>query len=99
MELSDELIEALDAVVYTWSMPRTADSELNAHQAGVHLLDQLAVDFDYIGTADEVIPDLVNELCSRETTEGGKWHGRAAALGCVIEGVIQSKASEAARDN
>jgi hypothetical protein len=28
MELSDELIEALDAVVYTWSKPRVGDSRL-----------------------------------------------------------------------
>ncbi len=99
MELSDELLDALDQVVDTWSMPEQADSQLNATRAGAHLLDVLAEDYDYLGTADEVVPDLVNELCSRETTEGGKWHGRAAALGCVIEGVIQAKASEAARDN
>jgi hypothetical protein len=78
MELSDELIEALDAVVYTWSKPRAGDSQLNAHQAGVHLLDVLAEDYDYIGTADEVIPDLVDELMSRETEVGGEWHARAA---------------------
>lgn len=44
-----------------------------------------------------MIPDLVSELMARET--GGEWHARAAALGCVIEGVIQATPSEAAGNN
>jgi hypothetical protein len=72
---------------------------VNAHEAGCHLLAQLAEDYDHLGTADVVIPDLVDELMARETETRGKWHGRAPALDCVLEGVIQSKALEAARDN
>lgn len=70
---------------------------MNAHQAASHLLDRLAEDYDCLGTPDEVIPDLVSELMARET--GGEWHARAAALGCVIEGVIQATPSEAAGNN
>jgi hypothetical protein len=99
MEISDELIEALDRVAETRMAPKTSSSSAAAQEAGRQLLDLLAVEYDYIGTADEVVPDLVNELMSRETTEGGEWHKRAAALGCVIEGVIQATASEAAGNN
>jgi hypothetical protein len=99
MDISDDLIEALDRVAETWTAPKTSSSSAAAQEAGRQLLDLLAVEYDYIGTADEVVPDLVNELMSRETTEGGEWHKRTAALGWVIEGVIQAKASEQARDN
>jgi hypothetical protein len=39
------------------------------------------------------------ELLIRESESGGEWHKRAAALTCIIEGVVQAGAAEAARDN
>jgi hypothetical protein len=36
---------------------------------------------------------------ARETVTAGVWHGRTAALGCIVHGVIQAEAAEAARDN
>lgn len=97
MELSDQLIEALDAVVFTWSKPRTGDSHLNAHLTACQVLEQL--DEDY-GDADpnEVIPDLVNEMLAR-SGESDVWLGRTAALGCVIEATMQAEAAERASRN
>ena len=98
MELSDELIEALDMVVYTWSKPETEGSERNAHEAGAHLLEVMALDYDHMGTIDDVLPDLVNEMLAR-SGEDDVWLGRVAGLKSVLDGMIQATAAEAARDN
>jgi hypothetical protein len=42
--------------------------------------------------------DLVTEMLAR-SGENNVWLGRTAGLHCIIEGVIQAKAAEAARDN
>ena len=98
MELSDELLEALDGVVETWRTPRTPASPQAAHQAGVRLLDTLDEEYGY-ADPNEVLPDLVDEMLARSGEGGDLWLGRTAALGCIIEGVIQAQTAEQARNN
>jgi hypothetical protein len=98
MEISDQLIEALDWVVETWMTQETPTSREAAHEAGAQLLEVMAEDYDYIGRVDEVVPDLVNEMLAR-SGEDDVWLGRTAGLHCIIEGLIQATAAEQARNN
>ena len=97
-DISDQLIEALDWVVETWMTKRSEHSREAAHEAGAQLLEVMAEDYDYIGRVDVVVPDLVNEMLAR-SGEDQVWLGRTAALGCVIEGMVQAFAAEAAKNN
>jgi hypothetical protein len=96
--VSDQLVEALDWVLETWSAPVYTTSREAAHEAGAQLLEVFDEEYGYADPND-VIPDLVNELIARSGERGDVWLGRTAALGCVIEAMVQAQAAEQASLN
>lgn len=72
----------------------TVGTVASAVQSPRLVLDEEYGDLD----PNEVIPDLVNQMLAQSESDS-VWLGRSAALGCIVEGVIQAEAAEQARNN
>src|SRR5262245_46499021 len=102
MDLSPELVEALDRVADTWEKPVTEDSVPTASEAAAGLLDQLHSEHPDVDRAEgmRILSEVVHDCANRAGYEEEPvWFRRAAAAGSVLQAWVQMLAAESSQNN